>query len=350
MKLPFSKSDADFSVGGMPDILTFNDGTPVKTAEDWTRRRREIYDLIIPVEYGGMPPALAPEMTTAELISENSCVRRYSAIAPTDFLEYYANIGGGATPLSFRMQVWKPAGEGKFPVILSGDGCWDYLSDEILIELIRRRFAVVLFNRCEVARDWDGADDKGIYRAFPGTYGTISAWAWSYHRAYDALLTTDFADPGRIYITGHSRGGKTVELAAATDKRIAGCGDNNSGCGGFGCFRVRNNRAETIADITKVFPHWFARDFSKWAGRESELPFDQHFLAALIAPRPLNIAVAYGDRWANPVGACETFRHAEKLYSFLGAAGNYRIVFREGGHGHLVSDWMRFADFIKGNS
>lgn len=347
MKLPYTVSDAEFTAGGMPDILTFNDGTPVKTKEDWARRRKEIYDLIIPVEYGGMPPALAPEMTDAEYISGIKENRRFSNSIPTDYSEYIVHISGGKEPLSFKMQVWKPAGEGKFPVILSGDGCWNYIGDEIIHEMIMRGFAVAAFNRCEIARDWNGAQDRGIFKAFPGEYGTLAAWAWSYHRAYDALLKTDFADPARVYITGHSRGGKTVELATATDERIAGCGDNNSGCGGFGCYRVRRNNAETLGKITTVFPYWFAKDFGKWADREAELPFDQHFLAALIAPRPLNVAVAHGDTWANPVGACETYRNAVKIYEFLGAEENYNIVFREGGHGHLVSDWMRFADFIR---
>lgn len=86
-------------------------------------------------------------------------------------------------------------------------------------------------------------------------------------------------------ITGHSRGGKAVQLAAATDERIAFVADNNSGCCGFGSHRVRGKGAETISDITRNFGFWFEKDFSKYAGRENELPFDQHFLSALIAPQ-----------------------------------------------------------------
>ena len=94
-----------------------------------------------------------------------------------------------------------------------------------------------------------------------------------------------------------------------------------------------------------MVPYWFANDFCKWAGREAELPFDQHFLAALIAPRPLLFAVAHGDTWANPVGACETYRAAAPAYELLGAPENFGIVYREGGHGHTTDDWIRFMEF-----
>lgn len=344
--LPFTRKDAAADDGALPELLKLNDGTPVTDAAGWRLRRKEILDLIIPMEYGGMPPALAPEQTTAELISSADAARRFGG-TETRVFAYKVHVAGGLTPLDFMLTLWLPAGEGPFPVIVNGDGCWSYLNDASAGELLRRGFAVASFNRCEVARDWNNARDCGIYTAFPGEYGALSAWAWAYHRVYDALLSIPEIDSAKFVITGHSRGGKTVELAAATDERIAAVGGNNSGCGGFGCFRVRGKGCERIADITRYFPFWFDKDFASWAGREGELPFDQHFLCALIAPRPHLIAVAFDDTWSNPVGACEIYRGTVDVYKLLGAEDNLGIVFREGGHAHEVGDWIRFADFAK---
>ncbi len=345
-ELPYSRSDAVEDDGPLPDILAFADGAPVRTAADWARRRAEITDIILSIEYGGMPPALPPEATDVELVhGPANAFRRFEIDGVTQDT-YYVRISEGAEPLRFTLTLWTPPGDGPFPVVLNGDGCWSYLSDKTGAEVLKRGFAVAFFNRCEVARDRNGACDRGIYAAFPGAYGTLSAWAWAYHRAYDALLRIPKLDPGRVAITGHSRGGKTVELAGATDTRIAAVGDNNSGCCGFSCHRVRGAGSERIAAITRNFPFWFDKDFGRWAGHEAGLPFDQHFLAALIAPRPLLFAVAHGDLWSNPVGACETYRATAPVYRLLGAEENLGIVFREGGHGHLTGDWCRFLDFI----
>jgi hypothetical protein len=343
--LPFSRQDAAYDDGPLPDVLTFTDGTPVRSADDWARRRTEIADIIIQKEYGGMPPALSPEATEIELVHGAANASLRFGIEGVKQNIYYVMVSGGAIPLRFTLTVWTPPGDGPFPVILNGDGCWPYLTDKTASEALRRGWIVAAFNRCELARDRNGTRDRGIYEAFPGEYGALSAWAWGYHRAYDALLRIPSVDSRRVAITGHSRGGKTVEVAGATDTRIAAVGDNNSGCCGFGCHRVRGEGCERIADITRAFPFWFDKDFGQWSGREAELPFDQHFLASLIAPRPLLFAVAYGDTWANPIGACETYRATLPVYELLGAADNFGIVYREGGHGHLTGDWARFLDF-----
>lgn len=353
--LPYPRSCAVEDLGDAPDLLVMNDGSPVTDAASWARRRAEVADAIICAEYGGMPPRLDPSATTAELVSKSDAWRR-SGVEGSAIRLYHVTVSGGAEPVRFSITLWLPKiEEGKtVPVILNGDGCWAYSTDAVIGAILGRGFALAVFNRCEVARDdqplgRDSSDyrERDIYKAFPGGYGALSAWAWTYHRAYDALIQVPEIDPSRVAITGHSRGGKTVELAAATDERIAACGDNNSGCCGFSSFRVVGQGCERIADITRWFPYWFAEDFGKWAGHEAELPFDQSFLSALIAPRPLLLAVAHGDFWSNPPGACQTYREALPVYEMLGTKDNFGIVFRDGAHGHELGDWIRFADFLK---
>ena len=183
-------------------------------------------------------------------------------------------------------------------------------------------------------------------RLFPGqSHAALSIWAWAYHRAVDALLQFGFADRDRIAVVGHSRGGKAALLAGATDERISLTSANNSGAGGAGCFRWLGPGAETLTDVTAAFPHWFGPRLPQHAGREHELPFDQHFLKALIAPRALLTTEALGDHWANPEGTWQTHMAAREVYVFLGARSCIAIAYREGGHEHSLADWITLLDF-----
>ena len=148
-ELPFSRQDAAVDDGPLPDVLTFADGTPVRDTDDWARRRVEVADAIIQKEYGGMPPALAPETTDVELVHGRANASRRFEIEGVFQDIYYVSVSGGAVPLRFTLTVWTPPGDGPFPVILNGDGCWSYLTDKTATEALRRGWIVASFNRCE---------------------------------------------------------------------------------------------------------------------------------------------------------------------------------------------------------
>ena len=325
----------------LPDPFRFEDGTRVCTAAQWSRRRKEILDLIVEIEYGGLPPV--PQETRWEEL--HTCqVRHMSGVR---FISYRV-VTGTDRPFSFLLNLLVPPGTGPFSVVLTGDACWKYVTDAVAGEVLRRGHILAQFNRVELAHDvYSSERSSGLYRAYPdGCYGALSAWAWGYHRAVDALVKMDFVDASRIAIVGHSRGGKTTLLAGATDERIALTCANDSGAGGAGCYRWQGPQSERLEGLIQTFPFWFGPRLREYVNREEDLPFDQHFLKALVAPRALLTTEALGDVWANPTGTLQTHLAAREVYRFLAAERRLGLWFREGGHNHGEADWKAFLDFM----
>ncbi|MEI6070954.1 MAG: hypothetical protein WCS31_04125 [Verrucomicrobiae bacterium] len=325
----------------LPDLFRCDDGTQVRSAAQWQRRRQEICDLIVEIEYGGLPPV------PAETRWEELHAATVEHLGGAQFISGRVTTGPDR-PFGFLMQIIVPPGEGPFPVVLTGDACWRYATDEVVAEILHRGRIFAQFNRVEIVPDvYRSERVSGLYPVYPdGNYGALAAWAWGYHRCVDVLLSMKFVDASRIAIVGHSRGGKAVLLAGATDERIALTAANNSGAGGAGCYRVQGPQSETLADLMRAVPYWFGPSMLDYVGRENDLPFDQHFLKSLIAPRALLTTEAHADLWANPTGTMQTHLAAREVYRFLNAEDRIGISFREGGHDHGQVDWKAFLDFM----
>jgi len=201
------------------------------------------------------------------------------------------------------------------------------------------------FDRTDLANDKKNVP-YALNLAYPDyDPSALTAWAWGFHRVVDYLQTLPSVDKSHIAATGHSRGGKAVLLAGALDERIALTNPNDSGCGGAGCYRYQAEKSEDIAAITKSFPFWFVPRFQEFIGQVDKLPFDQHSVKALVAPRALLSTEALGDLWANPSGTQRTHLAAKQVYDFLGAPDKTAIFFREGKHEHNADDWNVLLDF-----
>jgi hypothetical protein len=325
------------SLGPAPDPLVLQDGQPVDSEARWQERRREMKDLVMAQEYGSVPDA--PGNVTLDSILETG--KRFEGMS--EFQSLRIRFGPEKT-LSTTVHCYRPSGiSAPLPVILRFG-----LGGEHAPAANRRGYAFVCFEQTALDPDTEGYDEPGPAQAAYPEYdwGSLAVWAWCASRVMDYVETLPDIDVGKAVITGHSRTGKAALLAGALDERFALVVPNGSGAGGAALFRHKPKGIETLELITqeKRFRSWFQTDFGRFADREQALPFDQHFLRALVAPRVVLSTDAYGDQWANPEGTQCAWAAAQPVFDWIGVPGHNLIHMREGNHDQLDEDFAVLLD------
>lgn len=237
--------------------------------------------------------------------------------------------------------------------------------------IISRGYALGTIYCGDIDPDFHDGFHNGVHGMFPefmhadgsgkrpeNAWGTIAGWSWGLSRALDYFTADPSMNHKKIAVIGHSRLGKTALWAGATDPRFALVVSNNSGCGGAAL--SRRAFGETVARINTAFPHWFCDGFKKFNDNENAIPVDQHQLMALIAPRPLYVASAEEDLWADPQGEFISLKLAAPVYQLLGKTPifpaerpainqpemqdtGYHI--RSGKHDINEYDWTQYLNF-----
>lgn len=385
----------------LPSILTSNGGFIISNIDDWEKyRKSEIINSFSDEVYGNIPGEL--DTVIAKVVEQGDYLNG-AATRMQVTLTFIKND----KELSTDLLIYLPKNREKSPLFLginfqgnhtvANDDkifitkSWVPKNKEIGVEsnvaveqsrgtmsrrwpvdlIIESGYGVATLYRGDIDPDKDDFTD-GIHQLFYSEgqsrpkndeWGTIAAWSWSLSRVMDYLETVDKIDSEKVIVVGHSRLGKVALWAAANDNRFAASISNDSGA--MGAAISRRKFGETVEAININFPYWFCDNFKKYSNNEHLLPVDQHMLISLIAPRPVYVASATEDLWADPKGEFLSAKEASKIYNMYGIEGlssatmpqpdspiigavSYHI--RTGKHDITRYDWDQYIKFASFNN
>ena len=366
----------------LPDPLVREDGRRVRSVKEWeTVRRPELLSLFASQMYGR---AAEPCKLDFEQVSCDSCAlgglalrkeirmhfkgdgKHYATIllyVPVSVPHAPAflglNFGGNETVcddpgISLPDKAQRERyGVHRYTERGSAAQQWQVRS------VLESGFALCTLCADEISPDFENGWAKGLKPIMavdgdkdyaPDKWGTLAEWAWGLSRVMDYLETEPLVDAGKVALLGFSRMGKAALWAGACDTRFAMVASIQSGTGGAAL--SRHCIGESLEAINAHFPHWFCGNFKKYGNDLSSLPFDQHELLALIAPRPLFVASAADALWLNPAGEQKAAAEARKVYTSLwGRKAGDRVgtLLRPGKHEVSPEDWEAVIAFAKKN-
>lgn len=342
----------------LPELMTFADGTPVETAQDWEKRRAEIKGLYEYYMYGYMPDGSEETLTWS---------------AANNVLTI--NVARGDKEVQLFVPYVLPSGE-------APEGGWPYYveyswwgTSDVVKYAATRGYAGFGYSPYAVAAD-DSSFTGAFYTLYPyGEHyktqtGTLVAWSWGVSKIIDALEQGAGEalgiNPADSIVGGVSRFGKSVAVAGAYDERIKFVVPSCSGAGGLGMFRYsaagktydisglggssawKNGTCETFSNIRSSSErHWFNQNFRLFTD-QLQLPFDQHMLAALSAAPDRHMIIVTGvvsEEWNNVEGQVMAFVGSQPAWDLIGVGEQNNMIIHLNGHAILQSDMELILDY-----
>lgn len=378
----------------VPDLLTTFAGENISSSSDWVEKRRpELLEFFENKVYGKAPGKL--DDVTFKLLEESD--NAISGKARRKQIE--VTLLKNEKSISFTILIYLPKNSTEAPLFLGYNffGNHSITSDQNVVisdawamnseamnvsnhklteasrgrrayrwaieEIIDGGFGLATIYYGEIDPDKNDLSDglqslfyeKGQEKPKRNEWGSVATWAFGYSRALDYFEQDNDIDASKVIVFGHSRLGKAALWAGASDKRFAAVISNDSGCGGAAL--SKRKFGETVNVINTHFPHWFCYYFKNFNNNEEALPVDQHQLLALIAPRPLYVASAKEDEWADPKGEFLSAYHASSVYALFDKKGitsseipgvhqpihnSIAYHIREGKHDVTDYDWEQY--------
>lgn len=376
----------------LPDALTLENGKKVTSPEMWMQERRQEILRMFETQVYGKSPEHSRDLHFRLLTEDENALggmatRKEIAMyftagesRYTTILIYLPNKRQAPAPiffgLNFKGNHSVIADEGititKYSLSQGKDmpARGEASSRWPIKMLLDKGFGVATIHNSDIEPDVDNGFKEGLHPLFyregqtspeKDEWGTIAAWSFGMSCAMDYFEKDKDIDAKKVVVFGHSRNGKAALWAGATDQRFSIVISNDSGCGGAALFRRKIG--ENVQVINAGFPHWFCGNFKQYGDKEESLPVDQHELIALMAPRPVYIASAKEDLWADPRGEFLSGVHAGPVYELFGLKGlqtdkmpdvnqpvmngyiGYHI--RPGEHDIKLYDWQQFVKFVE---
>jgi hypothetical protein len=382
----------------LPAVLSMQDGTPVRTADDWIQKRRPEILRLYEDNVHGHTPAGLPSGFSFHVVEEDR--HALSGTAHRKQVEVHFS-DKPRTPVMHLLLYTPAEAKGPVPVFLclhfSGNWAivndpdvrlyemWDRKTQKQVMPpagtsrgqskewdvplVLSRGYGIAAVHYGDIEPDFDkGAGlPYGVRALFfqpgqtergPNHWGAIGAWAWGLSRALDYLVTDKDVDGKKVIAVGQSRLGKTVLWAGAQDQRFAMVIASCSGEGGAAL--SRRDYGENLDNMTTTYLYQFCDNFKRYYKHWDDLPVDAHMLVALMAPRPLLLNTGSEDQWSDPKGEFLAAQAASPVYALFGKSGPagdalppldhpllHDLAFHEhaGRHAILPSDWKVFLDF-----
>ena len=384
----------------LPDVLTCGDGTAVSNKEQWMNKRRpELLGMFRNIMYGEIPPS--PDRVAYTVLTEKKEARNGLALRREIRMDFIMNNGmrrmavmllyiprkakrpvpvavaltfGGNESVTTEEDITMTGQMGKRDshFLLPGSKAERWPIDYIM----ERGYALAICSYHDFFADtYDDRWQTSIYELFrskeelngrPRNASAISAWAWGYSRMLDCLQTVPEIDADKALCIGHSRLGKTALWAGVNDERFKVVCVNDSGCGGAALSRrLYGETLFAMFHYSKVATYWFNDEMDQYCRHPEKLPFDQHCLLALVAPRCLCIHSATEDLWADPKGEYLSLHHAGKVFELFGkeplasavqpppdtpVGKDVCYLLRTGKHNILLDDWRAYLEPLTGFS